>query len=175
MSFRDSELGVAGVDGSEHFSQDGDVCRIGSGGRIVFSLEGTDEISEYGMLLDLAWEEARIWLTQVGYPLPHRGEDFRYLVSPDRLTALSGLAVSPGKDKDVGDFAFSIRDVNEGAAFPELLAELRPDSKDLVLGSSGLGDCGSAGDLERSADISRNCSRSAGGAAARVCPVDRPG
>ena len=78
MSFLGAIDGVVEVKELRDMSDDGEVDRVGTIGWAVFSLEGFDKRSEYGMLLVLSRREAGILLTQVGYPLPDGREDFRY-------------------------------------------------------------------------------------------------
>ena len=97
---------------------------------------------------------AGIWLTQVGDPRPHRQEGFVHCFSADRVVGLSASTVAEGKDEDVGELVFLAVDVNETGCNVEVVAEVGPDSEDLVLGSDVLGSVSGRGCLQSSAEIS---------------------
>ena len=91
---------------------------------------------------------------QVGDPLAHSQERFFNRISMDRVVGLAVAAVAQGKDEEVSEFGFLVRDITEGRLLSKLLAELAPVGKVGLLGLSGLG-CGSCGGLvQRSAEIS---------------------
>jgi hypothetical protein len=103
---------VVGFEDSEQVSDDGDVGRVGSLGRVVLVLEALEESSEYGMVADSSRNFfSGIWLTQVGYPLPHRQNGVRDSISSDRVVFLSFLSVTETKDEEVGDLVFLSGDV----------------------------------------------------------------
>ena len=64
------------------------------------------------------------------------------------------VPVSEGKDEEVADLRFGIRDIREGWAAPELLAEPHPVTEHAVEGAGVLAGVGGGGSLESSAEVS---------------------
>ena len=93
-------------------------------------------------------------MAQVGYPLANGREDRLDCFSSDRFSTLSVGAVAPGEDKEVGELVFWVGNGIEGRGAAVFLAELTPESEDLVTSLAGLASDGRAGDFERSAEIS---------------------
>jgi hypothetical protein len=98
---------------------------------------------------------AGIWLTQVGYPLPHRQNGVRDSISSNRFVFLSFLSAPEAKDEEVGDLVFLSNDVRQARINPNGAAKASPQSEYLVSSFVGLGSVGGGGDLESSAEISR--------------------
>ena len=99
--------------------------------------------------------DSGIWFTQVGEPLAHSREGFADCISSYRLTLLAVLSISEGEDEQDGDFVFLRSDRTEGRGLVDGLTEGDPVFKYFGLSFRVLGSVGTGGDLERSAEISR--------------------
>ena len=93
--------------------------------------------------------------TQVGYPLAHGGEGPSHSVSADRDAGLALSTIPDAEDEQVGDPGFGRADLTEGRGDLESLAERGPEAEDLGLGLPMLDSGSSGGEVERSAEISR--------------------
>ncbi len=94
-----------------------------------------------------------IWLTQVGYPLPHRQKGILDRIRSDRLVFLSVVAVSDPKDDEVGEFVLLSGDVLEVRTFSDGVAEGGPEAEDLAPPVFGLRGVGGGCDLQSRAEI----------------------
>jgi hypothetical protein len=73
-----------------------------------------------------------IWLTHVGYPLPHRQKGILDRIRLDRFVFLSFVAEPDPKDNEVGELVFLAGDVCEVRTFSNGVSEGGPFSKDLT-------------------------------------------
>ena len=134
-------------------AEDGNVDRVGSGGRVVSAFHTLQESINYGMELSCAAEEAGIRAVQVGKPLANGGEGVANCVSPDRFVLLPCPSIAEAEDEEVGKAFFRVQRI-EGAGLAMLLAERSPDPEDFAGGFTSLGGCGSGGEVESSAKVS---------------------
>ena len=106
--------------------------------------------------MELVESKALPWiaLTQVGEALAHGQWVFTNGASSDRLAGLAAVAVPEAKDEEVAQLVFLMMDSAEVRADPELLAELGPFAKDLVLGLEVLGSGAFGADSQSSAEVS---------------------
>jgi hypothetical protein len=81
------------------------------------------------MELGLSKRFAGILDTQVGYPRAHCGERGLDCISSDRVVTLPLLAVSHGKDEEVGELVVGVGDGIQGRGDPVFLAEVSPHPK----------------------------------------------
>ena len=93
--------------------------------------------------------------TQVGDPLAHGGEGPSHSVSADRDAGLALSTIPDAEDEQVGDPGFGRADLTEGRGDLEFLAERGLEAEDLGLGLPMLDSGSSGGEVERSAEISR--------------------
>jgi hypothetical protein len=96
---------------------------------------------------------AGIWLTHVGYPLPHRQKGVLDCIRCDRLVFLSFVAVPDAKDDEVGELVFLSGDVREVRTFSDGVAEGAPLSKDFAASGFCLGGVGGGCDLQSRAEM----------------------
>jgi hypothetical protein len=145
--------GVVNAEDREQLSDDSDVDRIGSRGRVVVPFHGSVEISEYRMELACFWVDLQIWAVQVGEPLGNGSDGVMNCARSDRLNLLASFAVPQSKDQEVAEDVLG-KQCMEGAglAFPG--AEVSPDAKDLVGGIPALCGCGCRGNTKSRAEIS---------------------
>jgi hypothetical protein len=64
------------------------------------------------------------------------------------------LAVSHGKDEEVGELVVGVGDGIQGRGDPVFLAEVSPHPEEFVLGFASFGSDGGAGNFERSIEFS---------------------
>ena len=67
---------------------------------------------------------------------------------------MSGFTVSHPEDEEVAETVFGILDVIDGSGHPESIAEVNPESEDLVLGGTSFRTRCGGGNLERRAERS---------------------
>jgi hypothetical protein len=94
-----------------------------------------------------------IWLTHVGYPLPHRQKGILDCIRCDRLVFLSFVAVPNAEDDEVGELMLLSGDVREVRTFSDGVAESAPLSEDFAAPGFCLGGVGGGGDLQSRAEI----------------------
>jgi hypothetical protein len=73
-----------------------------------------------------------IWLTHVGYPLPHHQKGILDRIRSDKFVFLSFVAELDSKDNEVGKFVLLSGDVCEVRTFSDGVAESKPFSEDLA-------------------------------------------
>ena len=160
MGLHGTEVRVLHKEFACHCFEDGDVGRVGSGGRSVLVLEGGHEIFEYGIVvLASRRREAGILSTQVGDPLADGSEDLRCGANADiSLTPPRALSVAEGADDEAVEAVLDVRDVFKSRVNLEGVAEVGPERKVLAAGRPGSRDIGRRGGLERRAEVSREAS-----------------
>jgi hypothetical protein len=94
-----------------------------------------------------------IWLTHVGYPLPHRQKGVLDCIRCDRLVFLSFVAVPDSEDDEVGELVLRAGDVREVRTFSDGVAEGAPLSEDFAASGFCLGGVGGGCDLQSRAEI----------------------
>jgi hypothetical protein len=94
-----------------------------------------------------------IWLTHVGYTLPHRQKGVLDCIRCDRLVFLSFVAEPHAKDNEVGELVLLAGDGREVRMFSDGVAEGAPLSKDFATPGFGLGGVGGGCDLQSRAEI----------------------
>jgi hypothetical protein len=94
-----------------------------------------------------------IWLTHVGYPLPHCQKGVLDCTRCDRFVFLSFVPVPHSKDDEVGELVFSTGDIQEVRTFADGVAEGGPFPKDLAAAIFGLGGVGGGCDLQSRAEV----------------------
>ena len=110
---------VESVERFEETLEDGEVARVGTGGRIVFIGQGFEESSVYGMEVFRVGQLSGIRLTQVGDPLADGSEGLTHCASADRVVGRSGLSVLDAIDEEEAELCFLARDITEGWVFLE--------------------------------------------------------
>jgi hypothetical protein len=94
-----------------------------------------------------------IWLTHVGYPLPHRQKGILDRIRSDRFVFLSFVAETDSKDDEVGELMLLSGDVSEVRTFSDGVAEGAPLSEDFAAPGFCLGGVGGGCDLQSRAEI----------------------
>jgi hypothetical protein len=95
-----------------------------------------------------------IWLTHVGYPLPHRQKGVLDCIRCDRLVFLSFVTVPDSKDDEVGKLVLLPGDVSKVRTFSDGVAEGAPLSEDLAAPVFRLRGVGGGCNLQSRAEVS---------------------
>ena len=121
---------VVRIEGCQEPLEDGEICRIGSCGWIVFVLEVLDESNEYGIVSSGSWAFlSGIVDTQVGDALAHRREYLIDRITSDKFvggTGLLGHSVSEPENEKVAESVAPTRDIREGRGVVVFGAEGSP-------------------------------------------------
>ncbi len=136
-------------------TQDGKVGWVGAAGRFVLVSQALEERSEYWIVLEGS-KRVLLWIasTQVGDPLAHRLERVCDCITSDSVVG----AIAQAEDREVAELVFAARDIREVRGVAVLLAEgcLTPEVG--VICFACLAGVGMGGDLESSAEVSREAS-----------------
>jgi len=154
VSIEGPEDSVISVEGGWHAADDGDVARVGASCGAILAAHGFEESAEYGREALAAILESGIPPTQVGDALADGQERFLHGISPHGDTGLAEAAVPDAVDQEQVDSFFRVRGLTEGAGEAQGVAELGPVAEELGFRAAGLGNVGSGGEVESSAEVS---------------------
>jgi hypothetical protein len=155
MGIEGAVFSVVDIEGIQEASEDGEVCRVGPSGRVVFVAEAFEERSEYWIVSEGSVSFlSGIASTHVGDPLAHRLEGFLDRITSDRLFGAWGVAVAQSEDHEVAQLVGATRDVREIRGVAVLLAEGGPSAEEGIVGFACLSGSGLGGVLQSSAEIS---------------------